>query len=158
MIITRYKSSCSSFILPGLLFLGLRFHLLHLHRVRLASPHEQVMVTNAEIQDLQNIHNWLVQVPWLPLTDECVLTQLSLFFWQQDISILSPVSTMQVQLLMFSHIVRQKLFSVYYIYHVQCDCYCDICWNVETASTHSKGNPQQQKLHNITSSTLIIQC
>jgi hypothetical protein len=42
-------------MLPGFLFLGLSFHLLHLHGVWLASPHEQVMVTNAKVQDLQNI-------------------------------------------------------------------------------------------------------
>jgi hypothetical protein len=67
-------------MLPGLLFLRLSFHLLNLHGVWFASPHEQVMVTNAEVQDLQNIHNWLVQVPSMTLTDECVLTQLFVVF------------------------------------------------------------------------------
>ena len=54
------KVSCSSLMLPGLLFLSLSFHLLHFHGVWLASPHEQVMVTNAEVQDLQN--TWCIQV------------------------------------------------------------------------------------------------
>jgi len=49
------KLSCSSLMLPGLLFLSLSFHLLHLHGVWLASSHEQVMVTNAKVQDLRNI-------------------------------------------------------------------------------------------------------
>ena len=63
------KLSCSSLMLPGLLFLSLSFHLLHLHGVWLASPHEQVMVPNAEVQDLQNIKKWSVQGPSMPLTD-----------------------------------------------------------------------------------------
>jgi hypothetical protein len=41
-------------ILPGLLFFSLCFHLLNFHGVWLASPHKQVMVPDAEVQDLQN--------------------------------------------------------------------------------------------------------
>ena len=67
-------------MLPGFLFLSLSFHLLHLHGVWLASPHEQVMVTNAEVQDLQNIQKWSVQVPSMSLTEKCILTQLFVFF------------------------------------------------------------------------------
>jgi hypothetical protein len=90
------KLSCSSLI-PGLLFLSLSFHLLHLHGVWLASPHEQVMVTNAEVQDLQNIKKWSVRGPSMPLSDWYVLTRVSVFCQQQDVNILSLGSVTCVQ-------------------------------------------------------------
>lgn len=91
------KLSFSSLMLPGLLFLSLSFHLLHLHGVWLASPHEQVMVTYAEVQDLQNIKKRSVQGPLMPLTDQCVLTRVSVFCQQQNVNILSLGSVTCVQ-------------------------------------------------------------
>ena len=46
---------------PLLLLLGLRLHLLHVHRVRLPSPHEQVVVADAEVED-QLVHPQLLGV------------------------------------------------------------------------------------------------
>lgn len=42
-------------LLASLLLLGLRLHLLYLDGVHLPPPHEQVMVPNAQLQDL-NTH------------------------------------------------------------------------------------------------------
>lgn len=39
-------------LLAGLLLFSLSLHLLHFDRIYLPSPHEQIMVTNAQLQNL----------------------------------------------------------------------------------------------------------
>jgi hypothetical protein len=67
-MLTLDKINCTLLTLPGLLFLSLCFHLLHLHGVWLASPHEQVMVPNAKVQDLhkKEKEDWSAQAHAIP--------------------------------------------------------------------------------------------
>lgn len=47
-------TECELYVnLPRFLFLRLRFHLLHLHGIRLSSPHEQIVISDTQIQNLK---------------------------------------------------------------------------------------------------------
>lgn len=52
LALLHWSRKCAD-LLAGLLLFSLSLHLLHFNGVHLSPPHEQIMVTDAQLQDLE---------------------------------------------------------------------------------------------------------